>query len=213
MASDLYFPNTPGLTWRVRPAPTFSTVRQRDRLRRETRLANDPFPLWSFELEYEFLRDYQGVAESMPKQGLTDLETVVGFFCARLGSYDSFLLDPSILTGRDGDNRVPGVQIGVGDGVTTAFQLVRNYGTFQDIVEAPRGTASIFANGAPVASGWTQSATGLITFATPPATGVKITAAFIWAWRVHFSEDTITPEQFSFQLYELQSVKLVQDRQ
>lgn len=222
MPSDAVFPSTPGLTWTLKASPTFSTVRQRNRARRETRLVNDPYPLWSFELSYEFLRDYVGSAQTATvssganrsasnPQGYSDLALIVGFFCRQLSTAESFLLDPAMLTGREEESHAVGVLIGTGDGVTTAFQLQRHFGGFMDIVEAPRGPAKVNVGGVP-ASGFAQSPTGLVTFASPPAPGAVITANFHWAFRVFFAEDSLTPEMFSFQLYELKSVKLIQDR-
>lgn len=78
---------TPGLTFSVHKKPMFNT-RVSEAVNFNTvrsRLA--PHPRWQFELPYEFLEDSSG-AESSLKQ-------LMGFFCARGGKADPFLVkDP-----------------------------------------------------------------------------------------------------------------------
>jgi uncharacterized protein (TIGR02217 family) len=169
-----------------------------------------------FELSYEFLRgpDFRG---SMPgpsaanPEGYSELEQIVGFYNARNGSFDDFLLDPALLSGRCEDSQVRGAQIGIGDGTTTQFFLQRNYGGFMDEVQDPVGPIFVSDNGALVAgTAWTLGTVGDINFTTAPLTGHVITADFQWRWRVAFAEDALGLEAFMYQLYELQSVKLEQ---
>ena len=54
----------------------------------------------------------------------------MGFFLARGGQFDDFLLNESDLTQRLEDSVFSGQPIGAGDGVTKNFQLVRNFGGF-----------------------------------------------------------------------------------
>lgn len=210
--SDALFPKLAGLTWDIKPVPTWSTVVQKSKNRARTALSNDPYPLWTFELTYEFLRDSRperGATTSNPK-GYSELEQLVGFYNARQGSFDDFLLDPGMLTGRPEDWRVSGAQIGVGDGETTTFYLQRDAGGFMDEVQSPASISCIAVNGVAAVSGWTQGDAGAIVFAAAPALNAVITADFRWRWRVCFSEDTLDVNAFMFELYELQSLKLEQ---
>lgn len=210
--SDAIFPRLPGLTWEIKPIPTWSTVVQKSKNRARTALQNDPYPLWTFELTYEFLRDSKpiGGPTVMNPAGYSELEQLAGFYNSRGGSFDDFLLDPALITGRPRDSEVHGAVIGVGDGATTTFYLQRDAGGFMDEVQDPVGEPFIADNGVPQTSGWTLGDGGLITFAAPPAATHVITADFRWRWRVCFSEDTLDVNAFMFELYECQSVKLEQ---
>ena len=213
--SDAIFPSLPGLTFDVKRVPTWSTTVQKSRNRARTALMNDPYPLWTFELTYEFLRapgfgNRQPAVTSDNPNGYSDLELLEGFYNSRNGSFDDFLLDLGMLTQQPGECTVSGIQIGVGDGVTQTFQLVRDCGGFLDEVQDTLGDAVISVDGNPLSTGFTQGTMGDINFAAAPASGAIITAAFDWRMRMCFAEDSLGTEGFLYQLYELQSLKLEQ---
>ncbi len=76
--------------------------------------------------------------------------------------------------------------IGVGDGVTADFQLVKTYasgpGSQVRVIRKPvAGTVRIGLQGDEVQEGvhWAvDAATGVVTFASPPAVGERVTAGF-----------------------------------
>jgi hypothetical protein len=69
------------------------------------------YPLWSFKVGYEVLRDAPTYAEQ---------QKLLAFFNSHAGRYQSFFFyDPS-------DNTVSGQQFGTGDGSTRTFQLNRS---------------------------------------------------------------------------------------
>jgi uncharacterized protein (TIGR02217 family) len=210
--SNFVFPKLAGLSWGCNPVPTWSTVVQRSKNGATTRLMNDPYPLWTFELDYEFLRDstpeMPGAANN--PENISELQQVIGFYNARGGSFDDFLLDPAMLTGDPDAGMVRGGPVGTGDGVTTTFYLQRNCGGFFDEVQNPVGTPSISVNGVVQLPASFGIASGAVTFATAPALNAVITWDGRWMWRVRFSEDKIDAKQFMAQLYELQSMKLEQ---
>ena len=110
----------PGLTYSVHKKPYFKTNIKEAANGNETRNSLMPMPRWDFEFTYEFLEDSSGSESS--------LKTIMGFFLARNGSYDSFLVkDPD-------DYLVTSGSIGTGDGTTTAFYFVRTMGEFSEIV-------------------------------------------------------------------------------
>jgi uncharacterized protein (TIGR02217 family) len=209
--SNCVFPKLPGLTFEIKPVPTWSTVIQKSKNRTRTAIMNDPYPLWTFELTFEFLRDSPPVnpGASNPN-GYSELEQIVGFYNARGGSFDNFLLDPGMLTGNPAASTVTGAPVGTGDGDTTVFYLLRDCGGFLDEVQAPVSPVVISVNGAVQASGWTLGANGVITFAAAPASGAVITWSGSWQWPVCFAEDSLGIEQFMYQLYELQTLKFEQ---
>ncbi|MDP9039573.1 MAG: DUF2460 domain-containing protein [Acidobacteriota bacterium] len=210
--SNQLFPAIAGLTWSIKPIPTWSTVVQRSRNRATTRLMSDPFPMWTFELSYDFIRSSRAVLGSTSANpgGYSELEQIVGFYNQMGGAFDDFLLDPMLLTGSPGDSKVSGAAIGTGDSTTTTFQLQRNYGGFSDEIQCPVGTVFISVNGLIQTSGWTLGPAGQITFSAAPALNAAITADFRWNYRVRFAEDELGIEGFLFQLYTLQSLKLEQ---
>jgi uncharacterized protein (TIGR02217 family) len=216
--SNLIFPTLAGLTWDIKPVPTWSTVVQKSKNRARTALLNDPYPLWTFELSYEFLRgpaypQPQPPASTNNPQGYSELDQIVGFYNQMRGSFDNFLLDLGQLTQRPGESTVRGVQIGTGDGTTTTFYLQREYGGFMDEVQNPVGPVFITVNGV-LSPGtgsipaWTPGANGAINFTAAPALNAVITADFHWRFRCCFAEDSLGLEGFMYQLYELQSLKL-----
>jgi hypothetical protein len=86
----------------------------------EVRNSLAQYPRWEFTLQYEFLEDKTGAASS--------LKTIMGFFLARAGSFDSWLFkDPD-------DYLATNNFCGLSDGVTTQFPFLRSIGTFQEKV-------------------------------------------------------------------------------
>ncbi|WP_018634412.1 DUF2460 domain-containing protein [Neomegalonema perideroedes] len=82
--------------------------------------------------------------------------------------------------------------LGIGDGETRAFQLVKNYlsggGSYARPIYKPV-EGSILAAVEGVQAAPIVSATGLLTFATPPAEGARVTAGFLYDVPVRFDTD------------------------
>jgi uncharacterized protein (TIGR02217 family) len=156
------------------------------------------YPLYTFKLSYEVLRD--DVANN-------ELKTLAGFFLARQGQYDSFLFtDPS-------DHAVTAQSFGTGDGTTTAFQLVRAYGGFSEPVQNVNGAPSIYVNGTlkTVTTHYTLSSTGLVTFTAGniPTSGQALTWTGSYYFRVRFTADMAEFSQFLQNLWELKQLEFV----
>ena len=217
--SNLMFPKIRGLTWSLTKTPTFSTEVQESLAGREVRVQNFQNPIWEFTLSYEYLLNDPAVRD---ENGQTPLETLVGFFLARGGQFDDFLLNESDLTGRLEDSVCSGQPIGTGDGSTTSFQLVRNIGGFLEAVQNPMNqTATVYVNGVAKTQGADYTlASGLVTFTAAPAAGASITADFIMLHRVRFhtgssrsGKEGIEFSNFYFNLYECKEVQLISVRQ
>lgn len=119
-AADPFHTPLPGLTIEVSKTPLFKTKISESVSGREIRNAMADQPRWEIKLSYEFLEDRSGAESS--------LKTIVGFFLAMRGSFDSFRFkDPD-------DYLVQNVHIGTGDGGTTEFPLVRSMGGFSEII-------------------------------------------------------------------------------
>lgn len=216
--SNILFPKIRGLAWSIVKTPTFSTEIQESLAGREVRVQNFQNPIWEFTLTYEYLLNDP---RSCDENEQTPLEALVGFFLARGGQFDDFLLNESDLTGRLEDSVYSGQPIGTGDGATRSFQLARNLGGFLEAVQNPMNqTASVDVNGAAKLQGTDFTiANGLVTFTTAPAAGASITAGFLMLHRVRFHQGTsrsgkegLEFSNFYYNLYECREVQLVSVR-
>lgn len=198
--SAAVFPALPGLAWSIEKIPEFATTVRTAQSGQETRIANWSRPRWHFRLSYELLR-----ADTAHQE----LQQLVGFYLARQGQYDSFLLD-DVWTP---DNAVAGQGIGTGDGSTTSFQLCRAFGGFVESVTAPRAVGAVYVNGAAVAvasvGAWGSATPGVVPLAAAPAAGAMVTADFSYYFPVRFAADTAEFSQFMNQLWELRRLELV----
>ena len=140
----------------------------------------------------------------------SDVGMLLNFFHARAGRARGFRLkDWSDFTSNATDGISSPVWsdqvIATGDGTTTIFQLYKNYAsggvTHQRIIAKPvTGSVVVGVNGAQLMSGWTvATTTGLITFATAPASGHSITAGFQFDVPVRFDTDqlSLTAENYA----------------
>jgi uncharacterized protein (TIGR02217 family) len=97
-----------------------------------------------------------------------------------------------------------GQDIGVGDGVTTAFQLIFTAATYNESNSPPTvvrqstrdikyplaGTVVMYLDGAPTLAFTVSTSTGMVTFSSPPGDGVEISADYQYAWPVRFVSET-----------------------
>ena len=216
--SNVLFPKIRGLSWNIVKTPTFNTDIQESLAGREVRIQNFQNPIWEFTLSYEYLLNDPKFRDENEQ---TPLETLVGFFLARGGQFDDFLLNESDLTGRLEDSVYSGQPIGVGDGTAKSFQLVRNIGGFLEAVQNPvNQVATVYLNGASKIQGTDYTiANGMVTFTTAPAAAVNITADFIMLHRVRFhtgssrsGKEGLEFGNFYFNLYECKEVQLISVR-
>ena len=196
--SNAVFPMLRGFTYPVIKKPTFSTIEQESVSGIKKHIANWVYPRWQIEIPVEFLLD--DVAHD-------ELKTLVGFFLARQGRFDSFLFDDP------DDDYIEGQELGLGDGATAVFQLQRAYGGFVEpclnIKSAP--SPVVYLNGVvqdPSTYGIASTDSGLLTFTTPPGAGVVITADFGYYWRCIFQEDLSEFDKFMNQLWEHKGLKI-----
>src|SRR6516165_2883889 len=134
MADIGVLPALIGQCWSVTKTPTFQTRIQRTVSGRELRALDYPYPLWQFSLTYEVLRD------RAPPQ--SDLRTLMGFVMACQGAFGTFLYDDPT------DDQASGGSLGVGNGVTTAFQLARYLAGpaigFTEPITAPNTVSAVY---------------------------------------------------------------------
>jgi len=108
--------------------------------------------------------------------------------------------------------------IGSGDGATSAFQLVKAYTSgaqtwTRSIAKPVAGTVVVALDGVTQSSGWAVvSTTGLITFTTPPANSVAITAGFEFDVPVRFDTDMLDVTHDIERLGSITSIPMIEVR-
>ena len=143
------FPTLIGQSFLLAKTPTWATKIATASSGRERRRKAWSYPRWQFKLSYEVLRDLPAAP---------DLERLTAFFLVHAGQYQEFFfLDP-------GDNTVAGQMFGVGDGVTTTFQLTRSMAfgsaSFSEPIEADRAAMLVVYEGSVEVGGRTVEALG-----------------------------------------------------
>lgn len=119
-AADPFYTDLPGLTYSVHKRPMFNTQIAKAANAREVRSAMQEMPVWEFEFQYDYIKDTVASDSSLKK--------VMGFFLARQGSFDSFLIkDPD-------DYLVTNGPIGVGTGAQPDYYFRRYMSDFGEIV-------------------------------------------------------------------------------
>ena len=113
--SNAIFPIQPGLDWNASKSPMFNTKVMTSVNGRELRASFQAEPKYQIALAFAFLR----------QDSRAELDQIEGFFLARRGSWDSFLL------AMPGDSELVNYQFAVGDGGTTIFQLKRKIGGYE----------------------------------------------------------------------------------
>jgi len=191
MSNDL-FPTLGGLQWNRVKQPEFNTVTMTAVDLSELRSSFSDTPIYNVVQSYDVLRD--DVAHN-------ELETLMGFFLKHRGSWDSWLFnDPD-------DFAVINEAFGEGDAAETEYQLRRTFGAFTEKVSNLNASPAISINGVLQSTGYTVSATGLVTFDTAPADGALITWTGTYYFRCRFTEDMQTFNQFMQHLWENKQVE------
>ena len=156
-------------------------------------------------------------------RSLDDVEALLAFFEARQGQLFGFRWKDwtdfkSVLTSQQPSSADQ--VIGQGDDTATEFQLTKTY--VSGGVSYPRPITKPVAGSVVVAVGGVQqtdgtdfsvdTATGQLTFSTPPATGQDITAGFEFDVPVRFDTDQIQISVASFQAGQVPDVPVVEVR-
>jgi len=196
--SNAVFPSLPGLTFDIKRVPTHKTVVKESASGREYRGRLMPNgPRYTYTLGFDLLSDNGSWTDGF--------RTLLGFYNARSGAFDSFLFnDPD-------DNSVTNQSIGVGDGSTKSFQLVRTLGGASEPVYDTNSVPVIKDNGTTKTAGtdYNISTTGLVTFTSAPVTGHSLTWTGTYYWRCRFGDDSLTFNQFMSKLWELKQCNLI----
>lgn len=149
---------------------------------------------------------------------LDDLHALFAFFEARRGRLQAFRFRDFA----DWKSCPPQQEItpldqplGTGDGVETAFQLVKIYGSGEDAYVRPirkpaTDTVRIAANGVEATAVTVDTATGLVTFAAAPAEGAVLTAGFQFDTPVRFDAEHLDAKLEALGAGRVPSVPLIE---
>jgi hypothetical protein len=202
--------------WNYIPRSKYSTITQTPQTGTPPASATlQQSVIYELELTYEFLKN----------QGRTyadDLAYLQGFYEACKGGYGWFTFDPSVLQLQsmsvvEDTTQLRNGYFGVGDGATKTFPLWRSTAVFGagkvqqlELIQNVTLLAGIYQNGAlvPAANYTLSNFPAQVTFANAPAAGQVLSWAGNFSYLCKFSEDTLEPEEFMYQLWELRSLKL-----
>lgn len=150
-----------------------------------------------------------------------DLAAVVAFFEARGGRLHGFRFKDWSDYKSCTPSSVPASAdqvIGTGDGSQTEFQLVKRYASgaqswTRSITKPVAGTVKIRLNAAEQPSGWSvDPATGVLSFSTPPTSGVTIHAGFEFDVPVRFDSEGLDVTLDLERLGSITSIPLIEVR-
>ncbi len=150
---------------------------------------------------------------------LDELHGVIAFFEARRGRLHGFRWKDHLDCQSCAPLGVVGAGdqvIGTGDGVRTAFQLVKTYGdaggSYQrPILKPVAGSVRVAVDGVELGAGWSvDAATGLVTFDAAPGAGAGVTAGFAFDVPVRFDTDRLSISLAAFRAGEAPDIPVVE---
>lgn len=149
-----------------------------------------------------------------------DLQTLIGFFRARRGAARGFRfrdpLDHSSQRMTGAPTALDQV-LGTGDGVRTAFPLIKTYGegaeAEQRRITRPEPGSVLVAAAGQAVTNWTLGDGGIVNFAAAPPLGAVVTAGFHFDVPVRFAEDSLTVDAGQWQAGDVPSVPLIEIRE
>lgn len=195
MSNELY-PSLPGLSIDIKRTSIHKTEIRESASGLEARATYQAYPKYLFTLKYELLR----------ANAIAEKQALEGFFNARRGSFDDFLiLDPK-------DNACTDQQFAIGDGATKTFRLTRSLiaGGLQEPIYGVYNAPVIKNNGVVQSGSYTIDVNaGKVTYAAAPANGVALSWSGNYYWRVRFSKDETEFTQFLLDLWKADKVELI----
>jgi uncharacterized protein (TIGR02217 family) len=146
-----------------------------------------------------------------------DVHTLIAFFRARRGAAVGFRFADPFDNSSNGMTGMPGAadqMLGAGDGVRTAFALVKHYGDQERRITRPvAGSVRVSVDGEERVSGWTLGPLGQVLFEVAPAQGAAVRAGFRFDVPVRFAEDRLPVSRATFEAGEIASVPLIELRE
>jgi uncharacterized protein (TIGR02217 family) len=140
-----------------------------------------------------------------------DIAALIAFFRARRGAARAFRFrDPFDFGAVD-------ESLGIGDGATTSFPLIKRYGAggeaqVRRITRPVAASLRVAVGGAERMEGWSLLDGGIVSFAAAPAAGAEVTAGFLFDVPVRFEQDSLEVSRATFLAGEAPSVPLIEVR-
>lgn len=224
MSNQVFSPWIRGLTWTFMRTPKLNTMVQTAANEFELRIRQTVNPIWTWTLIYDYL--YNDPANIAPNLIYTDLQTLMGFYLARGGEFDSFLytdptdnfVGPALITSspnpaaelsvvNDGNGHYyTPIQRPIG-GLTSTWNDASRF--FEDVTDL-NGAITVYANGVLQAGGGADysvlgpglvlpgvSYLGLYLAWIAGAPTGPITVQFHYYYRVRFKTDSLDFEFFA----------------
>lgn len=196
-------PSMPLLMYPWKRSTQSQSNRQENISGKEVRLTYWSSPRYIWELSYSALR--QGLFQN--PSAWYEFSTMMGFFEARGGQFDSFLYaDPD-------DNTVSSQIIAVATAGQSQYQLCRTFGGSTVPIYAPNLAApvTVRVNGVVQTNNWSitdwsGSPPGVLSFGTPQAGGDVISADFSYYFPCTFNQDILSFDKFMSNLYDLKKM-------
>ena len=181
---------------------------------KEVRIQNYPQPRYHWTIPFGYLNDNYLI------NATTDWQIITGFFDQMLGKTTSFLFtdikdcDTSQNVPNPIANPIPST-IGIGDGTTTTFQLARvgSFGTPHLVtqVNSTNRAPRVYINGVLQSSGYTISASGIVTFSSAPPSGSTIAWDGQFYFLVRFDDDEIEATNVAGSFWVIDELHLIED--
>jgi hypothetical protein len=217
------WPSLPGLHWELKVKDEFfNLVSKAAAPGYETRISLGPDPLLHLELSYDFLREPGSPDNSLPAGADDELQILRGFFRARQGDFDSFLIDLGAITGNPAESSVAGQPL-TPDASAIAPLIVSWSGGYNENIYELQGTPQLYMSGQPMVAGTDYTIQGpgyadagvtypgLVAVIIKAITG-PITADIGWYYRVRFEQGMQEFDKFLALLYSAQQIQLVTTR-
>jgi len=156
-------------------------------------------------------------------RSIDDLQQLIGFFEARMGQMYAFRWK-DWADYKSGKARAEVVfrdqSIAIGDGMKTAFQIIKNYRSGEQTYKRPitkpvQGTVRVGVEQDEYRDGieyQVDATTGIIAFSHPPDLGMEIFAGFEFDVPVRFNTDRILTSVASFQAGQVPDVPVIEVR-
>lgn len=174
------FPVLPGIGWDIKKVPVTSTRILTAASGVEYRAQNWQNNRWRFLIPLNFLRQYGSYVE---------YTTITGFILSMAGSFQNWIYNDPF------DNTATSQNIGIGDGTTVAFPLVRSIGGYTEPVNYANVLSNVYLNGVlQEPTTYTLSQTGsfgpdTVLFNSAPGSNVVVSADFTFYFVCRFLSD------------------------
>ncbi len=143
-----------------------------------------------------------------------DIADLLAFFRARMGPARGFRLrDPFDFQSGSGAPTAGDQRIGTGDGITSRFALTKAYEESSRRITRPVAGSVRVAVGGVETSAFTVDDGGWVVLDAAPATGIAVTAGFVFDVPVRFAEDSLTVNRATFLAGAAPSVPLIEIRE